>query len=166
MRLLFESGVSFVRRRYRLKKNRERKHKDSVLVLLRTSESGVRSHHQILSGVRVNVDGSEVVWRSQPQARSSISRYALEAGSTRLARKMNTYITSNMSELPTMLERQDTSEPMHVRIYMYKFAVTQIKVLIRLVAVATIYSRAASISFHACSGVATIREQRLFESGV
>ena len=28
------------------------------------------------------------------------------------------------------------------------------------------YSRAASISFRACSGAATIREQRLFESGV
>ena len=40
-----------------------------------------------------------------------------------------------------MLERQDTSEPMHVRIYMYEFAVTQIKVLIRLVAAATIRER-------------------------
>ena len=28
------------------------------------------------------------------------------------------------------------------------------------------YSRAASISFHVCSGAATIRERRLFESGV
>ena len=28
------------------------------------------------------------------------------------------------------------------------------------------YSRATSISFHACSGAATIRERRLFESGV
>ena len=28
------------------------------------------------------------------------------------------------------------------------------------------YSRAASISFRACSGAATIRERRLFESGV
>ena len=71
-------------------KIREHKHKDSVLVLLRASEIGVRGHRQILSGVRVNIDCSEVVWRSQPQARSSISRYALEAGSTRLARKMNT----------------------------------------------------------------------------
>ena len=28
------------------------------------------------------------------------------------------------------------------------------------------YSRAASISFHACSDAATIQEQRLFESGI
>ena len=28
------------------------------------------------------------------------------------------------------------------------------------------YSRAASISFRACSGAATIRERRLFESGI
>ena len=28
------------------------------------------------------------------------------------------------------------------------------------------YSRAASISFRACSGAATIREQRLFERGI
>ena len=51
--------------------------------------------------------------------RSSISCYALEAGSARLARKMDTYITSNMAELPKMLERRDTSEPMHVRTYTY-----------------------------------------------
>ena len=64
-------------------------------------------------GMRVNINGLEVVWRSQPRSCSSILRYALEAGSTRLARKMDTYITS--AELPKMLERRDTSEPMHVR---------------------------------------------------
>ena len=67
----------------------------------------------------VNIDSSEVVWRSQPRASSSISRYALEAGSARLARKMDTYITSNMAELPKMLEKRDISEPMHVRTSMY-----------------------------------------------
>ena len=55
------------------------------------------------------------VWRNQPRVRSSISRYALEAGSARLARKIDTYInTSKMAELPKMLERRDTGEP-HAR---------------------------------------------------
>ena len=36
------------------RKKSEHKHKDSVLVLL---ESGVRGHHQVLSGVRVDIDG-------------------------------------------------------------------------------------------------------------
>ena len=80
-------------------------------MLLRASESGVRGHRQVLSGMCVNVDVSEVVWRSQPRARSSILRYTLEAGSARLAQKMDMYITSNMAELPKMLERRDTSEP-------------------------------------------------------
>ena len=72
----------------------------SVLVLLRALESAVRVHRQVLLGVRVNIDDSEVVRQSQPRARSSISRYALEAGSARLAQKMDTYITSNMAEMP------------------------------------------------------------------
>ena len=40
----------------------------------------------LLSGVCVNIDGSEVVWRSQPRARSSISRYVyvLDAGYSEL----------------------------------------------------------------------------------
>ena len=117
-RRLFESGIYFIRRRYRLKKNREHKHKDSVLVLLRASESGIQGHRQILSGVHVNIDGSEVVWQSQPRARSSISHYALEAGSTRLAWKMDTYITSNMSELPRCSRGEIPANPcmcVHVR---------------------------------------------------
>ena len=85
-------------------------------MLLRASESGVRGHRQVLSGVNVNIDGSEVVWRSQPRA---ISRYALEAGSARLAQKMDTYITSNMAKLLKMLERRDISEPNHVRTCTY-----------------------------------------------
>ena len=62
------------------------------------------------------------------------------------------YITSNMSK---MLERRDTSEPMH----MYVFAVIQIRVLIRLVAAATIQERRL---FH--STLAQVR--LLFESGI
>ena len=45
-RRLFESGVYFVRRGYGLIKS-EHKRKNSVLVLLRDSESGVRGHHQV-----------------------------------------------------------------------------------------------------------------------
>ena len=45
-RRLFESGVYFVRRGYGLKKS-EHKRKNSVLVLLRDSESGVQGHHQV-----------------------------------------------------------------------------------------------------------------------
>ena len=127
MRLLFESGVysraASIRERRLFRSARvqaeissEHKHKDSVLVLLRASESGVRGHRQVLSGVNVNIDGSEVVWRSQPRA---ISRYALEAGSARLAQKMDTYITSNMAKLLKMLERRDISEPNHVRTCTY-----------------------------------------------
>ena len=130
-------------------------------MLLRTSESGVRGHRQVLSGMCVNVDDSEVVWRSQPRVRSSISRYALEAGSARLARKMDTYITSNMVELPKMLKRRDTSEPMHVCTCTYLLLQSANSISSR-----NDYSRAASISFRACSGAATIRERRLFESGV
>ena len=96
----------------------EHKHKDSVLVLLHASESGIRGHHQVLSGVHVNIDGSEVAWRSQPRARSSISRYMLKIGSTRLAQKMD---ASKMAELPKTLERQDTSEPMSICTYLLLF---------------------------------------------
>ena len=130
-------------------------------MLLRASESGIRGHRQVISGMCVNVDGSEVVWRSQPRARSSISHYALEAGSTRLARKMDTYITSNMAELPKMLGRRDTSEPMHVSTCTYLLLQST-----NLISSRGDYSRAASIWFRACSGAATIREQCLFESGV
>ena len=88
LRLLFERGVysraasiSFGAGIRAEKKFSEKviiyKRKDSVLVLLRASESGVRAHYQVLSGVRVNIDGLEVVWWSQPQARSSIIIIAL-----------------------------------------------------------------------------------------
>ena len=61
----------------------------------------------LLSGVYVNIDVSDVhiVWRSQPLARSSMSCYVLEAGSVRLARKMDTYIASKMAELSKTFER-------------------------------------------------------------
>ena len=132
-------------------------------MLLRASESGVRGHRQVLLGMRVNIDGLEVVWRSQPRARSSISHYALEAGSTRLVRKMDTYITSNMAALPKMLERRDTANPCmceHVRICCHSDQSAN------SISSRGDYSRAASISFRAYSGAATIRERRLFEGGV
>ena len=134
-------------------------------MLLRASESGVRGHRQVLLGMRVNIDGLEVVWRSQPRARSSILHYALEAGSTRLARKMDTYITSNMAVLPKMLERRDTANPCmceHVRICCYRYSDQSAN----SISSRGDYSRAASISFRAYSGAATIRERCLFESGV
>ena len=119
-------------------------------MLLRASESGVRCHRPVLSGMCVNIDGSEVVWQS---SRSLISCYALKTGSARLARKMDTYITSNMAELPKMLERRDTSKPMHVR------TCTYYRMLVQLVAAATIRERRL---FH--SALAQVR--RLFESGI
>ena len=64
--------------------------------------------------MRVNIDGRLGSSLVEP---ASISRYALEAGSARLARKMDTYITSNMAELPKMLERRDTGEPMHMYVH-------------------------------------------------
>ena len=63
-----------------------------------------------------------------------------------------------MAELPKMLERRDTGEPMHVRTCIYIFAVIQS----RAISSRGDYSRAASISLRACSGAATIRERRLF----
>ena len=79
----------------------------------------------------------------------------LEAGSTRLARKMDTYITSNMAELPKMLERRDTSEPMNVR----TTCPADRRALIRLVATATIRERRLFRS-------ALAQVRLLFESGV
>ena len=75
----------------------------------------------------------------------------LEAGSTRLAWKMDMYNTSNMAELPKMLERRDTSEPMHVRTCTYLLLFSA-----NLISSHADNSKVASISFHACSGVATI----------
>ena len=46
------------------------------------------------------------------------------------------YITSNMAELPKMLERRDTGEPMHVHV-----RISCCRALIRLVAAATIRER-------------------------
>ena len=130
-------------------------------MLLRASESGVQGHRQVLSGVRVNINGSEVVWQSQPRERSSILRYALKACSARLARKMDTYTTSNMAEMLKMLESQDTSEPIHVHTCTYLLLFSANSISSR-----GDYSSAASISFRACSGVATIRDWHKFESGV
>ena len=58
-----------------------------------------------------------------------------------------------------MLERRDTSEPMHVGTCTYIFVVIQS----RAISSRGDYSRATSIAY---SGAATIRERRLFESGV
>ena len=77
---------------------------------------------------KTSTAGSEVVWRNQPRARSSTSRYALEAGSTRLARKMDTYITSNMAELPKMFSMRGeiSANPcMYVHMYIYVFPVAE-----------------------------------------
>ena len=76
-------------------------------------------------------------------------RIDAEAGSARLARKIDTYInTSKMAELPKMLERRDTGEPMHVHVH--------VRICQRSISSRGDYSRAASISFRACSGAATI----------
>ena len=58
-----------------------------------------------------------------------------------------------------MLERRDTGEPMyvHVHVHICQRSIQSSR---------GDYSRAASISFRACSGAATIRERRLFERGV
>ena len=61
-----------------------------------------------------------------------------------------------------MFERRDTGEPMHACTYMYVFADQSAN----LISSRSDYSRAASISFRACSGAATIRERRLFQRGV
>ena len=61
-----------------------------------------------------------------------------------------------------MFERRDTGEPMRACTYMYVFADQSAN----SISSRGDYSRAASISFRACSGVATIRERRLFERGV
>ena len=101
---------------------------------------------------------------------SSISCYALEAGYTRLARKMETYITSNMVELPQMLERRDTHVPANPCMYTYIVHVHTHCISVyqsaNSISSRSDYSRAASISFRACSGAAAIRKRRLFESGV
>ena len=110
--------------------------------------------------VRVNIDGSEVVWRSQPRApraSSSISRYALEAGSARLpvARKMDTYYFKygGVAEDAREARYQRT----HACTYKYVFPV--IRAIIRLVAAATIRERRLFRS-------ALAQVRLLFESGV
>ena len=57
-----------------------------------------------------------------------------------------------------MLERRDTGEPMHVHVH--------VRICQRSISSRGDYSRAASISFRACSGATTNREWRLFERGV
>ena len=93
----------------------------------------------LLLCVCVNINVSDVVWRSQPLARSSISRQA---------RKRDTYIASKMAELSKTFERRDTSE-----------LTCTIIALVRLVAAATIRERHLF-----CSALAQVR--LLFESGV
>ena len=104
----------------------------------------------------VNIDSSEVVWRSQPRACNSISRYGLEAGSarSRLARKMDTYIASLMAELPKTLERRDTSTCTYLLLFMQCYILDHSACSISS---RGNYSRATSISFHACSGATTIQ---------
>ena len=100
-RRLFESGVYFVQHGYSLKQFSEKVNTSTRIVYycsFALQKVASKVHFQILSGVRVIIDGSEVVWRSQPRARSSISRYALEAGSTKLARKMDTYIMAKFAD--------------------------------------------------------------------
>ena len=55
-----------------------------------------------------------------------------------------------------MLQRRDTGEPMHVHV----------RICQRSISSRGDYLRAASILLRACSGAATIRERRLFESSV
>ena len=100
--------------------------------------------------------------------RNSILHYGHKAGSARFrqARKMDTYIASLMAEFPKTLERRDTSIIMY---YTYLLLFMQCYILDHSTCSISShgdYSRAASISFRVCSGVATIREWRLFESGV
>ena len=107
---------------------------------------------------KTSMAGSEVVWRNQPRARSSTSRYALEVGSARLARKMDTYIwrscrRCSRGEIPANL-------CVHIRISCCSYQSAN------SISSRGDYSRAASTSFRACSGAATIRERRLFERGV
>ena len=149
-RSLFESSVYFFRRGYRLKNFSEKVNTCTKIVYYsapsRLRKWRPRSSPSLL-GVRVNIDGQLGSSLAEP-ASSALLDFALsapEAGSARLALKMEPYITSNMAELPKMLERRDTSEPMHVLIYMYLFAVIQIRAQIRL-------------------AVVTIRERRLFRS--
>ena len=74
--------------------------------------------------ISVNIDVSAIVWRSQPpRACSLMSRYALEAGSTRLARKMDMKLASKMAELLKTLKRRLNEIPVPIYMYTYVFAV-------------------------------------------
>ena len=63
-----------------------------------------------------------------------------------------------------MFERRDTGEPMHACTYVHVYVFADQSA--NSISSRGDYSRAASISFRACSGAATIRERRLFERGV
>ena len=60
-----------------------------------------------------------------------------------------------------MLERQDTSEQIHVCTCTYLLLFSA-----NLISSRGNYWRVASISFRTCSGAATIQERRFFESGI
>ena len=154
---LFESGVDFVCAGTGWKGEHKSTRIVYVLVLLHGKWRPRSSTSPFGRACKYRRLGSSL----QPRVHSSISRYALEAGSARLARKMDTYITENLAELPKMLERWDTGEPMHVRTCTYLLLFSANSTSSR-----GDNSRAASISFRACSGAATIRERRLFESGI
>ena len=123
-----------------MKREQLYKHTVSVLVLL--------------SGVCVHIHGSELVWRSQPRARSSISRYVLDAGyiyselrrwTRTLPQRWRSCRRCSKGEIPVNL---------HVRIQ------------IIVISSCSDYSRVASISFQGAaiyySRAASIQERRLF----
>ena len=115
-------------------------------------------------GISINIDGSKVVWWSQPQACSSILRFALKAGSARLARKMDMFIDSKMAEFQDALEaRYRYWYPCtymctctYLLLFNFTFFFDNIDYSVCSISSRGDYSRAVSISFHACLGVDTI----------
>ena len=65
-----------------------------------------------------------------------------------------------------MFERRDTGEPMHACMYVHVRICCYSDQSANSISSRGDYSRAASISFSASPGAATIRERRLFERGV
>ena len=93
-------------------------------MLLRASESGVQGHHQVLSGVRVNIDGSEVVWRSQPRAHSSIS--LRDRGWLHHTSSEDGHVHSYLKYGGVAEDARDARyQRTHACAYMYVFAVTE-----------------------------------------
>ena len=96
----------------------------------------------LLSGVRINIDGSEVVWRSQPRAHSSILRYVLDAGYSEVRRW-----TRTLPQRWWSCQRRSRGEiPVNPHVHIHIIAISS----------RGDYSRTASISFRACLGAATI----------